>query len=418
MNLEYKWFHPWLKLYTPINFNKYNRIVDISSTKRCAGHHGDNERRHWFFDSVIIMKSSNGQFLKSRATKVVVLLRVCLLFGDALLPKEVLNWIQDNKPLESLLVRYQYSRNSQSFLDEHYSQETNRMPLVKLFFGSNNHLAVPICLLLVDLAIAVLLESIGTTINNKEHDDNDDEYITTMKHMDERIRPKYTNIFGFSEDDDTPLFPRSWLPLLSAQIYFYSPFTILASSMFFLSTNNLVFLAVLSAPVFIVSSENNQNIPLATFALSVATYMEPYMMTLVVPVWCMLRQRQQQYIFLAFFTSWLSSLHGLSYLLVGGDYSQYFHDALFDTQLPLYTQPNIGVVWYFTMQVFLRFRPFFGFMLAGTRWILPIPLAIRLGKYPLVMVRGCAPFLEMITALVYFCQYHVSHISADVDPLR
>jgi hypothetical protein len=48
------------------------------------------------------------------------------------------------------------------------------------------------------------------------------------------------------------------------------------------------------------------------------------------------------------------------------------------TALPTFSTPNLGVQWYFTMQLFDRFRSYFGIMLSGIRFLLILPLAMRL----------------------------------------
>ena len=47
-----------------------------------------------------------------------------------------------------------------------------------------------------------------------------------------------------------------------------------------------------------------------------------------------------------------------------------------------FNTPNLGVQWYFHMQVFDRFRNYFAIMFFSLRYVLVLPLTIRLWRYP------------------------------------
>ena len=50
---------------------------------------------------------------------------------------------------------------------------------------------------------------------------------------------------------------------------------------------------------------------------------------------------------------------------------------LIKVEIPTFSTPNIGLQWYFNMQVFDRFQPYLGIMFFGLGYILTLPLALR-----------------------------------------
>ena len=68
---------------------------------------------------------------------------------------------------------------------------------------------------------------------------------------------------------------------------------------------------------------------------------------------------------------------------------------LIKVEIPTFSTPNIGLQWYFKMHVFSCFRPYFGVMFFGLRYVLILPLAVRFQHLP-VEPMGCYWFVYMI----------------------
>mmetsp|Transcript_8789 Transcript_8789/g.21333 ORF Transcript_8789/g.21333 Transcript_8789/m.21333 type:complete len:655 (+) Transcript_8789:61-2025(+) len=99
---------------------------------------------------------------------------------------------------------------------------------------------------------------------------------------------------------------------------------------------------------------------------------------------------------LALYVFYLAGLHYFSSLLVGGVYSVYIK-VIVQTMLPniAFVQqdgsgsvpgPSMGLHWYLFVQMFDRFRPYFTVFVSGIPAMFFIPLAIRLHRYPSVLV--------------------------------
>jgi hypothetical protein len=93
-------------------------------------------------------------------------------------------------------------------------------------------------------------------------------------------------------------------------------------------------------------------------------------------------------IFLVLFVIWTVSLQGLSCSLVGGK-KRYYWNVLKATygESCLETGPNLSLQWYFRMQLFARFRDYFGTIFPAIPFVLVGPISIRFWRYPEVQVR-------------------------------
>ena len=68
---------------------------------------------------------------------------------------------------------------------------------------------------------------------------------------------------------------------------------------------------------------------------------------------------------------------------------------LIKVKIPKFSTPNIGLQWYFNMQVFDCFQPYFGLLFFGLQYVLIRPLAVQFQHLP-VELMGCYWFLYMI----------------------
>lgn len=99
---------------------------------------------------------------------------------------------------------------------------------------------------------------------------------------------------------------------------------------------------------------------------------------------------------LGLYLFYLGCLHLLASILVGGNWNEYGKVVL-QSSLPnvafleqdgsgSYPGPNMGLHWYFFVQMFDRFRPYFVVFINGVPAMFLIPLLIRLHRYPPALV--------------------------------
>ena len=134
---------------------------------------------------------------------------------------------------------------------------------------------------------------------------------------------------------------------------------------------------------------------LSAFYLAMSSYVNIHYLIMVIPITMLVSQRghdnDTKRASLAFVTSFVlftCCLHGLASLLVGNtdNYSQIFqmthlHSFYLDRQ-----KPNLSTLWYFSMELFEEFKPYFTALLGGMPYLLVVPLALRLHRYPMVLV--------------------------------
>lgn len=297
--------------------------------------------------------------------------------------------VQSNPALQSILVRststleHWHELQAQHALLGMAPEEFTRKPLLFVFllprleqlgFSSSPAMIAMAgnFLIVVDFLIAWFIEKLGVHILHNEHMDREELIQTKIPGV---IQPKRAGLFGISWDDATSAVPvsihRSHFPRLGALIYFCSPLTILCGPQF--SFQSLVYLGTIWSCY--ECSRSKGNVSWAAFVLAVTAYVEPFLLVLAWPCHSLTRNSK---VFLGLFVSYSAVLHILSFLLVG--------DFTVNLEFPVYTHPNLGPLWYFTMHVFPRFRTYFQIMFAGLPYLLVIPLALRLHQYPIVLV--------------------------------
>jgi hypothetical protein len=87
-----------------------------------------------------------------------------------------------------------------------------------------------------------------------------------------------------------------------------------------------------------------------------------------------------------FFALWLFLLHGISCSLVGGLENYWSVLGTMYGSTWLTASPNLSLQWYFRMQIFSRFRDYFGAVYAGIPFVLVGPLCLRFYRYPGLLV--------------------------------
>jgi GPI transamidase subunit PIG-U len=270
-----------------------------------------------------------------------------------------------------------------------------------------------VILFLLDLAIAYLLEQIGINVlilskNSRRIQEEE----ARQRLLPDIIQPDYAHIFPIYTESDTsttttitkkPLLPMSTIPRCAALLYFGSPSTILPSSLYG-CWQNLPTLLVLAS--IYEASCGTGYYAFSSCLLAVAAYLEPYSAVYAIPAillfQCSERRRRGAagaiegssirfvaMIFTIFLLGWSLMLQGMTLSLVGS--TKLYWTAMTSVYGSTYltTSPNLSMQWYFSMQLFARFRDYFGTMFLGLPFVLMGPLTVRLWKYPEVLVSHC-----------------------------
>jgi hypothetical protein len=205
------------------------------------------------------------------------------------------------------------------------------------------------------------------------------------------------------ENQRRPLVPLHTIPSLVAVLYFASPATVLAGGLYE-CFRNLPLLFLLGSIDVALSSPSRADpgsslgggpLPgamLSSSLLALAAYMDVHCTLFVIPVSLLFLRdsgRKELQLLVASFVFYFIFLHFLSFLLIGADLypsvvaSTHFHSFWISG-----IEPSLSVLWYFGMELFGRFHLYFAILLGGIPYILVAPLAIRLWRYPEVLVRS------------------------------
>lgn len=344
------------------------------------------------------------EFLTRRSTYIVTTLRLILIILPHALPLDTLfpgNWLYSTS-LTSVLIRPHQSlshireaRAIQQLSGGRFADAFNAHPNIRLpplvlaaiapiLDLHNPELWFSLFLLVIDFLIAYMIEVIGRHVLLSPNTNIDKEE-KEQRQLPEAIRPENAHIFpinreGSVENDPVSLISMKSLPLLVAQLYYWSPFTTVPGGVYhcFQSLPTFFLLAGLRQ-----SCRENGSHSLACFFLAVASYIEPHHIVFLVPLSLFCQQNSSSMIL--FFGIWSAYLQGLSYSLVGP--TKYW-DVFAATYGCGWRNlgPSLSLQWYFHMQLFSRFSGYFGSILTGLPYILVAPLAIRLYKYPMELV--------------------------------
>mmetsp|Transcript_7925 Transcript_7925/g.13118 ORF Transcript_7925/g.13118 Transcript_7925/m.13118 type:complete len:610 (-) Transcript_7925:970-2799(-) len=211
-----------------------------------------------------------------------------------------------------------------------------------------------------------------------------------------------------------PILTLGQVPLFVSLLYFTNPVSVIANDTGSLrSIWDALALTSLYYATKPSSTNSKEGIPFkvksasstATY-LALATYVDVGYAMFLVPilVWRgMMREYQQKSrvqnndwkAVLSLYLCYLTGLHWLASLLVGGNNDEY-KSVMIQTMLPNVAfvdqdksgsvpGPSMGLHWYFFVQMFDRFRSYFTLFVAGVPAIFVIPLTIRLHRYPSVL---------------------------------
>jgi hypothetical protein len=321
------------------------------------------------------------------------------------------------------------NKSSKTFSRFYVANDSVRIPpLILAVFsplettGSNSGLWFSLLLLLIDILISYLIEQIGIRLlgllSSSQSLDDDDNISSQPKRpsqeedlqrrLPESGQPQHAHIFPIYETKrgQEPSIPLRSLPLLSAQIYYWSPFTALPTSLYYCWQNIPSLFLVASVYESIRSSSSGGSLSMSSLYLAVATYLEPYHIVYVVPIillssfnhhnifpsssaptpstWDLKTVKPGVFVIVCF-ALWSLLLQGTTYSFVGPESYWRVVGAIYgDTWLT--TSPNLSLQWYFRMQIFSRFRDYFGAIFAGIPFVLIGPLCLRFFRYPGVLV--------------------------------
>jgi GPI transamidase subunit PIG-U len=277
-------------------------------------------------------------------------------------------------------------------------------------------------ILLIDLCIACTLEELARRSLQRESDADE---MAIQQYMDPKIRPtQMVHLFPMTvstttgttasaaaaavtekNGDDTGMSTRSsnqsssllliqWrdIPNGVAHLYYVNPITILATTQSHndaLCFQNVPFLVLVLSLAEACKRPQTRSVAYMTCLLAVASYMDCHNSIFLVPMVLWQESARQRRLTLILYVVFSFVLQLLSILLVGMD--QYW-SIVVATHLYPYRlaglSPSLSTLWYFGMEVFLRFRTYFEFALGGIPYFLVAPLTIRLYPYPSVLVRS------------------------------
>ena len=398
-------------------------------------------------------KKNNQFFLTTASTYWVTLGRLALIMLPYFVSSTSLEWLYNpsflsvmGRPHESLAHleearAIQALSKSKSFSSFYLANDFIRIPpLVLAVFSplmetSDPGVWLSILLLLIDFLISYLLEQIGIRLlgpssSPSSSDDNISlrprsiEEDDLQRKLPESVRPQYAHIFpiyryGNNSDiiegsskqesnntpDPEPSIAMRSLPLLSAQLYYWSPFTALPTGLFYCWQNIASLFLVASVYESSCYGSSSGSLSMASFYLAVAAYLEPHHIVYVVPIIFLpsihdfnktpsssstasknsSKMVKPAMFVIFFFAVWSVFLHGISYSLVGPkNYWKVLGTIYGNTWLT--TSPNLSLQWYFRMQIFSRFRDYFGNIFALIPFVLVGPLCLRFLRYPGVQV--------------------------------
>lgn len=355
-------------------------------------------------------------FRRSKLTWAVTLIRVLLVL-NVLLPPDLSGWLYSanvrsvlidpvftiHHVKEATAVRH-LSDTTHSFVDAYRGHATgnSRIHLPPLLLAAVEailhqisgsywqHVVIAILLVLVDFWIALHMEQLAASVLQLEGEDPREEEL--MKKMDSKILPETANVFPLFPDSES-LFSWQELPFFVAQLYYSNPITVISGSAAAMSCcfQNLRLLCLVTAAS--ESFRDGGSVVKTAFALALATYVDWHGLVFLIPVVMMNGGAKSKNVGVLW-NVFTVVLQALSILLVGSDnYFTIFTATHLHSFRLKGLAPSLTTVWYFSMEVFLRFRLYFEFLLGGLPYLIIIPLTVRLYRYPAVLVRASAGFM-------------------------
>ncbi|KAF9969432.1 hypothetical protein BGZ73_008221 [Actinomortierella ambigua] len=170
--------------------------------------------------------------------------------------------------------------------------------------------------------------------------------------------------------------------LAVASLYLYNPFTVASC----VGQSTILFSNLAVVVSLWMGMRGNKSI--AMFGVALAAYLSLYPIMLAIPVVLLLTQhiegemkKRAIQVSVGFLATWTVALLALSWVLVG---SWDFMTSVYGTILSVSgLTPNLGLLWYFFIEMFDHFRPFFVVVFQLHIFIFAAPVSIKLRHHPL-----------------------------------
>lgn len=265
-------------------------------------------------------------------------------------------------------------------------------------------IVVGIMLVFVDLLVAIAIHDLAFYATFGD-DTNSKREARLEQIMDDKIRPRRAWIFGLdarSQENQTeqkiqdPFVEMSDMPQICCLMYYCNPIAILATS----CTHSPSFQGVIYMFLLIAIRESmaistvgtKRRALRSTAFLAFASYFEPYNVVYLLPIaiWIGRSSDGTQWnrglvgVTIGLFCFCFGLLQVVSVILVE-DYTSVLAKTYGYVHGFFVMNPNMGLSWYFFIQMFDRFRRYFVAMFNLLQFIFVAPLAIRLHKYPIVL---------------------------------
>lgn len=393
--------------------------------------------------------SSTSSALATLTSAVIWLQQNHALMSILVRPSTTLSHLVEARAILNLTLSSTTSApntNSNSFNALYSTNNAMRIPplLLKVLLPILDNTEYPsvwlgLLTLSIDICIAILLERFAhRRLSERDGNVYLDEEEELQQELPPSIRPSYDHIFPMyrvqdSSSDNTkktetsgndempqiqsstlglspsPKISMDALPTMMAFLYYASPFSVLPSTVY-QSWQNVPY-AFLLLSMYEACCWHG-SISTSTFWLSLAVYIDGSMWVYLIPMIglhvsssslsnssttsppssTMLSQPTVVSWSVILFVIWSVCLQLLSMSLVTGPSNsiyQYVNVLLAsygDAWLP--TRPNLSLQWYFHMEIFSRFRTYFGTMFTTIPYVLVGPYMIRFYRYPEVLVRS------------------------------
>ena len=290
-------------------------------------------------------KPSPISFLKLKSTLICLVVRLAIIIGC--LPTNTNRWLH-HPSFQSLFVRSVHHDMIFRILMK---------PQVGIYRLLSLELVFQFFILVADLGTSCALVHLASVLRRRQHQDEEEKIAIDMPKV---IRPPFT-IFTATESDKTCLISRRHdIANLSGSMFFWG--TMLSSS-----TSTNVYSGALFSVVNVVC---HSSVP-----------SDPFVPIFLLPTLLTFKDKNRPII--------------VALILLATLYYYMVTLPLIKVEIPTFSTPNIGLQWYFNMQVFDRFRPYFGIMFFGLRYVLILPLAVRFQHLPMELM-GCYWFIYMI----------------------
>jgi len=267
---------------------------------------------------------------------------------------------------------------SDSFGDAYSSNDVHLPPLslavLEYLLHHGGEVLLWFLVACLDLRIAVNLFVIAKGSIKKEFLENKGEDETTMI-MDERIRPEFGSIFPVTLVDGNKSFIRlDILPSLIGALYYITG----------CFSNGKSFQNI--GLFFLTESLATSSLIWSAFCAALAMYHDVHCIVFLIPLFLLHKVSQKMFLALTVYFTFL--FQWIGYHLVSHRYTDVVVATHFHSFAIKNMNPSLSILWYFSMEMFRRFRLYFQLVLGGLPYCIVVPTTIRLYKYPSALVRA------------------------------